>query len=199
MNKSEFILELAQKLSQLPREEAQERLNFYSEMIDDRIEDGFSEEEAVSGIGSTDEVMAQILSDIPLYKIVKEKIRPGRGLRAFEIILLVLGSPVWLSLIIAVAAVIFSLYAALWSVIISLWAVFVSLAACAVGGIAAGVVFVCSGSGVTGAAIIGAGIVCAGLSVLFFYCCKAATKGTILLTGKIALNIKNGIIRREQA
>ena len=44
MNKIGFILELKDKLSALPKSEVEERLSFYCEMIEDRIEDGLSEE-----------------------------------------------------------------------------------------------------------------------------------------------------------
>ena len=78
MTKLQFLLSLHNKLSGLPQNEIEERLNFYSEMIEDRIEDGLSEEEAVSEIGTVDEIAEQIVSDIPLTKIAKEKIKPKR-------------------------------------------------------------------------------------------------------------------------
>ena len=53
MNKEEFLSELRTKLSGLPQEDIEERISFYSEMIDDRMEDGISEEEAVEGMLST--------------------------------------------------------------------------------------------------------------------------------------------------
>ena len=138
MTKHEFLMQLSSKLSGLPRTDIDERLMFYSEMIEDRKEDGLSEEEAVAAVGSVDEIAVQISSEIPFAKVVKDRIKTNRRLTTLEIVLLVLGSPIWLSLLIAAFAVIISLYAALWSVIISLWSVFVSVLACGVGGIAAG-------------------------------------------------------------
>ena len=67
-------------------------------MIDDRMEDGISEEEAVEGIGTVDQIYEQIMSDMPLVKLVKEKVKPKRKLKAWEIVLLTLGSPVWIPL-----------------------------------------------------------------------------------------------------
>ena len=63
MRKQEFIYQLWKKLSDLPKEEVEERLSFYAEMIDDRMEEGLSEEEAVAAIGSTDEIAGQIVDD----------------------------------------------------------------------------------------------------------------------------------------
>lgn len=64
MTKQEFLAELRRGLSGLPQNDIEERLNFYSEMIDDRMEEGLSEQEAVDGIGSVDSVVSQILSGI---------------------------------------------------------------------------------------------------------------------------------------
>ena len=47
--------------------------------------------------------------------------------------------------------------------------------------------------------MIGAGIVCAGLSIFMFYGCKAATKGILVLTKKLAVWIKNCFIKKEEA
>lgn len=199
MNKTEFLLELTEKLSPLPWEEIADRWDYYSEMIDDRTEDGLTEEEAVAEMGPVEEIAAQIVSDIPLSRLVKEKIKPKKRFAVWEIILLVLGSPIWLSLLIAVFAVILSLYVVLWSVIISLWAVFVSFAACALGGIAAGIIFAVTGKALAGFAAIGAGVVCAGLSIFLFFGCKAATGGIFRLTKKIPLGIKRCFIGKEKA
>ena len=199
MSKEEFLAQLHRGLSGLPREDIEERLAFYSEMIDDRMEEGFTEEEAVVAVGSAQEIAAQVVAEIPFAKIAKERIKSRRQLRVGEIVLLALGSPIWLSLGIATVAVILSLYVSLWSVIVSLWAVFVSFAACSVGGIAAGVIFAIGDNGLAGIAMIGAGIVCTGLSVFMFYGCKAATKGTLVLTKKMAIWIKNCFIKKEEA
>ena len=87
MTKQEFMANLRAKLSGLPTQDVEDRLSFYCEMIDDRTEEGLSEEEAVSAIGSVDEVVSQIIADIPLAKIAKEKIKPKRRLWAWEIVL----------------------------------------------------------------------------------------------------------------
>lgn len=199
MTKLEFILALHDRLYGLPQDEVEEYLRFYTEMIEDRIEDGLLEEEAVAAVGTVDEIISQILADIPLAKIAKEKMKPQRRLKVWEIVLLALGSPIWFSLVIAAFTALFSLYVSLWSVVISLWACFVSLAACALAGALSCAVFVIGGNGLTGIAMLGAGIVCAGLSVFMFYGCKAATKGTILLTKRFGVWMKRCFIKKEVA
>ena len=192
MSKQEFLAQLRKSLSGLPQEDIEERLRFYSEMIEDHIEEGLPEEEAVSAVGSVDEIAAQAVAEIPLAKIAKERIRPKRRLSAGEIVLLALGSPIWISLGIAAIAVILSLY-------VSLWAVFASFAVCPIGGVLACVIITAGGNVASGSDMLAAGIVCAGLSIFIFYGCKAATAGTLILTRKIAIWFKNCFIKREVA
>ena len=199
MTKQEFLAQLRQGLNGLPQEDVEERLSFYGEMIDDRVEEGVSEEEAVAAAGSVPEIVKQTVADIPLTKLAKQKIKPQRKLTAWEIVLLVLGSPIWLSLLIAAAAVVLSLYVVLWSVIVSLWSIFVSLAACAFGGVIAGIIFACGTQPLTGMATLGGGLVFSGLSIGMFYGCRAATRGILLLTKKLMLGIKHCFLKKGDA
>ena len=198
MTKLKFLLSLNEKLSGLPENDVQERLSFYSEMIEDRMEEGLSEEEAVATIGSVDEIAAQIITEIAPAKTAIPEEMPKKHSKVWEIVLIVLGSPIWLSLLIAAFAVVLSLYVSLWSVILSLWAVFASVIGCAVGGIAAGLGFILFGNHLTGIAMIGAGIVCAGLAIFLFFGCKAATNATLLLTKKIPHWVKNAVCGRRK-
>ena len=199
MSKQEFLTQLRKGLSGLPQGDIEERLAFYSEMIDDQMEEGLSEEEAVSAVGTVDEIVKQAVAETPLAKIAKERIKSKRRISAGEIVLLILGSPIWLSLVIAAFAVILSLYISLWAVIVSLWAVFVSLAAGFIGGVLSCIIFAIGGNVASGIAMLAAGIVCAGLSILMFYGCKVVTKGILLLTKKMAIWIKNCFIKKGKA
>ena len=199
MNKVEFIEALRCGLAGLPQEDVEERLAFYSEMIDDRIEEGLSEEEAVAAVGSVDKITAQIIADIPLTRIVKEKIKPNRTLKGWEIALIILGFPLWFPLLIAAAAVAFSLYIVVWSLILSLWAVELSIGASALGAILAGIVQFFLGNALPGFAALGAGLFLAGASVFLFFGCIAATKGILKLTKKAAVAVKARFIRKENA
>ncbi len=199
MNRDQFLDELKRRLSGLPQSDLDERLQFYGEMIDDRIEDGLSEEEALTGIGSVDEIVEQIMAEIPLTKLVREKVKRRRGMRAWEIILLVLGFPVWFPLLIAAFAVGLSLYVTLWAVLISVWAVDLSLAVCAVGGLAIAVFYLLKGNLAAAGFLLGAAIICAGLAILLFIGCKALTKGLLWLTKKMLLGMKTMLIGKETA
>lgn len=188
MSKQEFLTQLRKGLSGLPQNDIEERLTFYSEMIEDQMEEGISEDDAVSSAGSVDEIVAQAVAETPLMKISKEKSKSKRQPRAGEIVLLVLGSPI---LGIAVFAVILSLYISLWAVMISLWSVFAALIGCSVCGLLACAVFIANGIAASGFAMLATGIVCAGLAIFMFYGCKATTTGILILTKNTAIRIKN--------
>ena len=91
MRKQDFIKELRLNLSFLPKEEIDDRISFYSELIDDKIEEGVKEEDAIKSIGSIDEIINQIIDEMPLSKIAKDKIKPKRKLRGLEIALIIVG------------------------------------------------------------------------------------------------------------
>ena len=197
MTKTEFISLLRQKLSELPKRELEEQISFYSEMIDDRIEDGKSEAEAVAELGTADEIAALIISEVPLLSIAKEKIRKKGRPTPIVIALLALGSPIWLSLTASLFAVLLSTYAVLWSVIIVLWSVFASLVAVAPACILLSVIALIGKNGILGIACIGISLLSAGLAVFVFFGCKAATVDMARLSKAIVLKIKTALVRKE--
>ena len=197
MTKSEFLNALRERLSELPEKEVELRLNFYSEMIDDRVEDGVLEPAAVWHLGDVDEIASEIIADIPLKKLVKNKIKRRRILKAWEITLLATGSPVWFPLLLAVIIVAFAVYISIWAVIISLWAVAVSLVASSVGFAVGGAVIAANGNVPAGVLAVAAGFIVAGLSIFALYGCKMATKGFLLVSKKTIIGIKNLFAKKE--
>ena len=199
MDKAEFLAGLTEKLSFLPWEEIDDRWEYLSEMIDDRMDEGLTEEEAVAELGPVEDVAVQIVEDLPLSILVKGKVKAKRRLGPWEITLLILGAPLWLPLLISAFAVAVSLYAALWSAIVSFWAVFVSLAVCAPVFVIGSIPFAVTVGLPVGLALLGAGIFCAGLAVFCFFGCKAATVGTARLTKKMLLGLKRSFVGKEYA
>ena len=194
MTKLQFLLSLHKKLSAYPKNEVEERLRFYSEMIEDRMEEGLSEEESVAAVGSVDEISAQVALDL----LPAKKEKQNRQTKAWQIVFLALGSPVWFSLLIAVFAVILCLYISAWAVLLSLWAVFVSLIACVFGGIVLGIGLALGGKTLPGVALIAAGILCVGLAIFLFIGCKAATTGMLVLTKRLTLWFKKRFLKKEE-
>ena len=185
MNKTAFLKELRKRLKQLSKAERQQYIDYYAEMIDDRMEEGISEEEAVAVLGSADEIAAQIPADA--------FVKPARKVRVWEIVLIVLGSPIWLSLGIALAAVALSLvlgiasvYVVFWSAIAVLYAVDLCLLAGLITGIAAGCHYTASGLTAPAILFFGGALVCGGGMVLLFFGCNRLAVWTAKL-GKWAV------------
>lgn len=198
MNKQQYLSRLEKALSGLPADDLRERLGFYGESIDDRMEEGLSEEAAVAQLGPVEEIAAQILAETPLPALVRERIKPRGRMPVWEMVLLVLGFPLWFPLLLAAFAVLLSVYIVLWSLILCLWAAELALAVSALGALAAGILSLFRGDSSNGLLAIGAGLALAGLSVFLFFGCKAASRGAVVLTGKIALWVKSLFLRKER-
>lgn len=190
MNKIEFLTVLRERLQGLPEEDINKSIDFYCEMIDDRVEDGMSEEEAVEALGNIEEIISQILSEVSLPKLVKEKVKPKRALKAWEIVLLVLGAPLWIPLLAAVILTVLAVYLFVWSVIISLYAVDLSIAVSGLACIGVAVALLFDGQFVPAGVVFGTGLVCMGLAILLLFAFNLVTKGILWVSKKVLLGIK---------
>ena len=201
MNKYEFLTNLRAKLWALPEEDKQRSVDYYAEMIDDRMEDGLSEEEAVAAIGDLDEIVQQILSETPRLpaevKKEEEQKKQKRKVSWWESVLLVLGFPVWGALLIAVSTVVFSVWIGLWSVVIALYATAFALAMSAIGLLVAAFSLLWIHRYGKCAVLVGGALVCAGLAILIFLLSNLAAKGLAALT-KLIWNGITGIFRRKE-
>ena len=194
MTKNDFLMSLKHKLSGLPEEDLNERIDFYSEMIDDKIEDGISEEQAVIEIGSIDEISSQIIKEVPLRNIVKEKIRFKKKRKVFESVLLIVGSPVWVPILIAILAVTISLYLTMWVVLGCFYVTSISMFISAIGGFIMAVAQMISGNYPTGVLFIGAALFLIGLGILMILGTRFMVKGFLMLTQKTVKGLKQLLI-----
>ena len=199
MNKEAFLNELRSKLSGLPQEDIDERVSFYREMIEDHVEDGATEEEAVSDIGPVDEVVKTIMAEIPLTKIVKTraKNKQKKSMPVWAIILLVLGFPVWFPLLISVFAVVLSIFITVWAIIFSLYVTDFALGMSAIACILAAVVSFAAGKIALGFMCIGAALILAGITILFFFGIWYVVKGVLFLTKMMMIGIKSMFVGKE--
>lgn len=197
MKKQEFLAWLEQALSGLPGEELQERLAFYRESIEDRMEEGLTEEAAVEELGSVEEITAQILAETPFPALVRERLKPRGRMPGWEILLLVLGFPLWFPLLVTAFVLLLTVYIVLWSLILCLWAVELSLVVSGLGALAGGLLTLFRGDAPQGLLLVGAGLLLTGLSIFLFFGCKAASGGAVVLTRKMALWIKSLFLRKE--
>ena len=182
MKRQEFLDQLKNALWAMPEADQQRSVDYYGEMIDDRMEDGLSEEEAVAAIGDLDEIVKQILNESPRppATVKKEPTQQKRGLETWMIVLLVLGSPLWIPLVASAAGTVISVYVSLWTVVISLYAVFIALAISSVGCIVGS--FFMIGRFPEVLVAWGAALLCAGLAIGVFMLSNLAAKGLIALT-----------------
>ena len=171
MTKKEFLSALSRGLSGLPRREREERVSFYREMIDDRIEEGMPEPDAVASVGTVDGIVSQILSERPA--VAEETPQKSGNGRVGVILLLVLGFPIWFPILLSVFITVVSL---IFSLFVTLWAVELSFAAGAIGGVGSFFVLLFSGQFAPAFFTLGAALVSGGLAILLFFGAVAATK-----------------------
>lgn len=197
MRKQEFLDKLKASLWAMPEADKQRSLDYYTEMIDDRMEDGLSEEEAVAAVGDLDEIVRQILTESPRppATIKKEQKQQKRGLETWMIVLLVLGSPLWILLVASAVSVVFSIYVSLWSVVIVLYAAAVAVGTAAIGCVVGS--FFMIGRTATLVVAWGAAFLCAGLAIMLFLLGNLAAKGMIELT-KLCWKGAKSIFQRKE-
>ena len=201
MSKDAFIGELRHRMAGLPKEAVDRTVEYYSELIADSMEDGLSEEEAVSRLGSLDEIVANVVKDTPLSQIVETRIREQKakrgGIRAWEVILLVLGAPLWLPLLLAVLAVVLALYVTLWAVVIALWAAVLAVVLTGVAAVGVGIFELIRLHVPQGLVLLGGGLVCLGLCALLYLLMKLLTVGTVKLCKWVWIGIKSLFVGKK--
>ena len=194
MTREVFLNSLREKLKGLSPEDIEDRISFYYEMIDDIMDEGKTEEEAVAEIGSVDDVVYEIAQDTPLAKLVKERIKPKRKLAAWEIVLLVLGFPLWFPLALTAAILCLVFYILFWVFVIVAYAIETSLVVGSIAFLIAGLANLSSGG--PAIATLGIALLCGGGGALFFFACWYITKGTIILHKKVFTKIKAKFIKK---
>ena len=197
MKKAEFLDILRKELAGLPKDDLQSRISFYEEAIADRMDEGKSEEEAVADLGNIDKIVKQIAEDTSLVKLVKEKTRPRRRLRAFEIILLILGFPLWFPLLMVGLVLLLVGYLLIWVLVLVTYTVEISVSLAAVGSIICFFGYLSNGE--MNLTSLGSGLAAIGMAILFVFACIWATKGTLKLSKAIILGIKRSFMKKERS
>lgn len=129
MNKTQFCALLENKLKPyLSPKEMYKTLNFFEEMIDDRIDEGLSEEEAVSQLGDIDIIVDQILDEHNIgkkqtklvWRFVPQKIPTELGF-----IITVLLLPVWITIFALGASLFIVILSIIFSIVLTIIAIFI--------------------------------------------------------------------------
>ncbi len=196
MNKSEFLIALAVKLKGFPEEDVKKSLEYYGEMIDERIEEGMTEEEAVAAVGTVEEITAQITAETPFVQLLKQKFTHKRKLTAGEKALLICGSPLWLILILAALICVAAVYVSLWTGVVGLFALPVTFGLGGAGGLVYSVVIGVQTTWGSGVAVAGASLILIGFTVPTYYACKFTAKALIKLGAILWRGIKKAFAKK---
>lgn len=125
MDKTQFCALLGNKLKPyLSPKEMYKTLNFFEEMIDDRIDEGLSEEEAVSQLGDINIIVDQILDEHNIGK--KQTKLVWRFIpRELGFINIVLLFPAWITIFSLVASLFIVILSIIFSIVFSIIAIFI--------------------------------------------------------------------------
>ena len=197
MSKADFLRLLERALAQLSEEERQKNLEYYSELLDDMMEEGMTEAEATAKLGSPNQIAQSILQEMPLGKLVSTRMKPKSGWTPLAIVLAVVGSPVWVPLLLATIAIVLAVFVSIWALGFAAVAVVLGLAVAVV----ATPIIAIRAATLTlpvGLLLLGAGLVLLGLCVLGGLMAVELCRLLWQLTVWLAHKIKGLFIRKEE-
>ena len=192
MKKEAFLRALNKRLEGMGAEERARALEFCAESIDDRMEDGMAEEDAVTALGDVEDVARGLLADRPLGAVVRDRER--RESSAGRVELLIGASPHRVTHF----AVGLSVYAALWAAMIAIYAAVASLLIAGAAGALGGVALMFMQGAAPGLCVCGAGLVSFALGLLLIAPMKAAGKGLWKPTKAFARGCERLIVGRRK-
>lgn len=192
MTRNEFITSLKARLSSIPESERQKATDWYSELICDRMEE-MPEEDAVSGIGSVDEIADEIISQYRQNATVvqttgnesvgQSKNSPDKGVNtALMIFAAVVLSPIWLPLLVVGLSLALIAVVLFWCAVVTVGVMLVSAAAVGVVGLFYGfwALFVINPA--YGLLVLGTALVAAGLTLALIPLIVITVKGAVRFT-----------------
>lgn len=125
VTKDKFLNKLAESICKLPGSEIDKTLTYYSEIIDDLVESGLSEEEAVQKVGDIQDITSKILEENRYELKSKSKLDKFLGFifRAFNskwrlpiFAILVFGFPIWAWVVIPIMVFIILIFVCIFAV-----------------------------------------------------------------------------------
>lgn len=201
MTKTEFLIRLKDEIREYPSEETDKSLEYYSEMIDDRMEDGMTEAEAIASLGPVEEIAEQIKCELPITTLVKYKAKEkskGKSMPVWAIVLLIVSSPFWICLVLIIAVVILMLYLVVWCIDLAFWICDLAFAVSAVACVVSIIVMLVQGSFASAVFYLGAGLILSALSVFVYLACFYMSKGIVVGTKWMFRQIKKSIISKKE-
>lgn len=191
MTRNEFITSLSARLQGIPGTERQKALDWYSELICDRMEE-MPEADAVSGIGSVDEIADEILSQYRQNTTAvhssdgtepQSRRSPDKGVNtALVIFAAAVLSPIWLPLLIVGLSLALVAVVIVWCAVVTVGVMLVSAAAVGVVGLFYGfwAMFVINPA--YGLLVLGTALIAAGLTLALIPLIVVTVKGAVRFT-----------------
>lgn len=179
MNKGEFLSQLRLRLGTLSKQELDKTIQYYSEIIDDMLEEGLTEEQAVGSLESVDEIARRIIEENAgaLQPEYADKAPERKKTRTWLVVLLICLFPIWITL--------FCVYISVWAAVVSLLAAGAGMAL-SLPLAAIGAVFTFMETGwYSGVFEAGAALIISGLGILLFIGMIYLIKLLIRFTGFI--------------
>ncbi|MEG1482013.1 DUF1700 domain-containing protein [Clostridium sp.] len=184
MNKSDFINTLRELLYPISKVERDKFIAYYEEIIEDYKEGGLTEQEVVGKIGSPQSIANHILSEQDTVDIRM----PSFNSKILNIILLILGFPLWGSLLLAAILVILSVYIVIWCAPFITGVSSISLLIVSLFSII-GSPFMIADTLAVGTVQLGLGISLVGIAILFAFATIFLSKKIIFITKYINFQI----------
>lgn len=192
MNKKQFIELLGGKLARLSKENRNHYLDYYEELIEDMKEEGLSEEEALIKIGNPSDVALQIIEqeDTIILKI------PSTGNKIINWMLIILGAPLWGSLLAAAAVLFLSFLLILMLIPFTIGVI--AFATCSVGIVGTlASPFVMTSSLLTGLFQLGSGLISLGLFIPTMLLTIRVCRWFSFVWNQTFLTVKNVFKKKE--
>lgn len=174
MNKQEYLAQLRAALACLPEGEIEESVAFYTEMIDDRVADGLTEEEATAQLDDPKAAARAIVADLPV--VPRTVVLTKQRNRALYWTLVILGFPLWFPLLLAAGMLVLAGLLTIWCLILGLWLLAAGLLAGGPLGIGVCLWALAVGQPAYGVFELGSGLLCFGLGLFCLHGAVAASK-----------------------
>ena len=195
MNRIEFIETLRNSLQGIPKDDINKTIDFYNEILSDKIEDGMNEEDAINSLGSIDSILYSTLSEISFRKLIKEKIG-RRKLKTWQIVLLSSTFYIWIPVSIALFAVALALYVSLWSGVIAVGAGALASACCSPIFLVWGIIDIFTANVGSGFMLIGLSLILAGAAILLTILTIQFAKLMLKVIKKLFVKMKSKFVKR---
>ena len=187
MTRQEYLAELRRALSELGTDEVERTCAFYEEMIDDRIEAGLGEEEAVAQMEPPAEAATRIMDEVPAVPRALAHAQATRRTGCGTVALwaaVIVGSPLWASVLLAALSFVLCGIIVLCLPVVIAWVFSVALLLCVPVSIFAAGCAAIAGIGTIALVDLGIGLGMGGIGLLMLIVALFVTRFFIRLLGR---------------